>query len=100
MTAFWIALAYGVLVFAYGPTRALHRFDPAWDLSYGVYVYGFPCQQMAAALWTGIRPLPLCVVALSMTLPLAAASWLVVERPALRLKAGWPRAKAAVTAAA
>lgn len=51
------------------------------DLSYGLYIYAFPIQQWLAShgqlsVWTS----------LAATLPFAAASWLLVEGPALRLK--------------
>jgi peptidoglycan/LPS O-acetylase OafA/YrhL len=51
------------------------------DLSYGLYVYAFPVQQMLAAqghlsFWTSVAA----------ALPFAAASWFLVERPVLRLK--------------
>ncbi|MFY0407477.1 acyltransferase family protein [Solicola sp. PLA-1-18] len=61
------------------------------DISYGMYIYGFPVQQAVvlagAATWS---PLALAVTALVLTVPLAAASWILVERPALRLKARRP----------
>lgn len=55
------------------------------DISYGVYIYAFPVQQLLVL--TGIHEVNLLlydVVALACTVPLAVASWLVVERPAMR----------------
>ena len=51
------------------------------DLSYGLYIYAFPLQQVLAmhgmlSLWT----------AMAATLPFAAASWFLIEKPALRFK--------------
>jgi len=64
---------------------------PRWrftqDLSYGTYVYAFPMQQLLACV--GLATLPMAVfagLAIAVTLPVAAASWFLVERPALRLK--------------
>jgi peptidoglycan/LPS O-acetylase OafA/YrhL len=58
------------------------------DLSYGVYIYGFPIQQLLIIAGLGVlAPLPFAVIATLVTLPLAAASWFVVEKPAMRLKA-------------
>jgi len=57
------------------------------DLSYGVYVYAFPVQQ--ALLMVGVvRGGWLGFVAMSVacTLPLAALSWFLVERPVTRLR--------------
>jgi peptidoglycan/LPS O-acetylase OafA/YrhL len=56
------------------------------DLSYGLYIYAFPVEQLLAShgllsFWT----------ALAATLPFAAASWFLVEAPALRLKPGATR---------
>jgi peptidoglycan/LPS O-acetylase OafA/YrhL len=65
----------------------LQRVGRANDISYGVYIYAFPVQQLlvlygAAALgvWGFIALATIC------TVPLAFASWIVVERPAMRLK--------------
>lgn len=55
------------------------------DFSYGLYIYAFPVQQVLAE--QGRLNFALSVAC---TLPLAAASWFLVERPALRLK---PRAR-------
>lgn len=55
------------------------------DVSYGVYIYAFPVQQLLVL--TGIHQVNLFlydVVALACTVPLAVASWLLVERPAMR----------------
>ncbi|MCU1432638.1 MAG: acyltransferase 3, partial [Actinotalea sp.] len=55
------------------------------DISYGVYIYAFPVQQLLVL--TGIHERGLLlydVVALACTVPLAVASWLLVERPVMR----------------
>ena len=61
------------------------------DLSYGTYLYGWQVQQVVVALAAehGWRPHPLVLflIALAGTLPLAWASWQIIEKPALRLKA-------------
>jgi peptidoglycan/LPS O-acetylase OafA/YrhL len=53
------------------------------DLSYGVYIYAFPVQQMLAAY----GQLNVATAVLGV-LPFAVASWFLVERPALKLKPG------------
>ena len=58
------------------------------DLSYGVYIYAYPVQQLLVLLGTaswGVAVNSLLVVLL--TLPLALLSWTLVEKPALRAKA-------------
>lgn len=57
------------------------------DLSYGVYVYAYPVAQALTVLQVpqaGVVPFVAATVAA--TLVLAAASWFLVERPALRLR--------------
>ena len=56
------------------------------DLSYGIYIYAFPIQQMLAS--QGRLNLITAVLAV---LPFAAMSWFLVERPAMRLKPGPPQ---------
>jgi peptidoglycan/LPS O-acetylase OafA/YrhL len=83
------------LVLAYVIVWAAVRIPLRWthDLSYGTYIYAFPIAQCLTALGLnrlGIIPLALACVAV--TLPIAAASWYFVERPALQLKRfrlGW-----------
>jgi peptidoglycan/LPS O-acetylase OafA/YrhL len=57
------------------------------DLSYGVYIYAFPIQQ-ALLLWGfgSIGWAAFTGLSIVCTLPLAAASWFAVERPAQRLR--------------
>jgi peptidoglycan/LPS O-acetylase OafA/YrhL len=56
------------------------------DYSYGIYIYAFPVQQALVALfpqggaWLNIG------LGLALTLPFAALSWHLVEKPALRWK--------------
>lgn len=57
------------------------------DLSYGLFLYGYPVQQMLMACVPDLEPGGLCIAATLCALPLAAASWFLVERPALRWKA-------------
>lgn len=57
------------------------------DVSYGVYVYGWPLQVLIAKA-TDLNEswLLFAVVSLLVTLAFAAASWFGVERPAMRLR--------------
>lgn len=57
------------------------------DLSYGIYIYAWPVQQIEVALLGAQMPyLVLLSITLPMTLALAAASWHLVEKQALRFK--------------
>ena len=53
------------------------------DLSYGVYIYAFPIQQ-----WLATQGQLNVATAVLAVLPFAAASWFLVEKPALKLKPG------------
>jgi len=76
-------LAYGLLwVASVVPCPRLIQRN---DISYGVYIYAFPVQQLL--ILTGVQNLGLPVydvVALACVVPLATASWLLVERPVMR----------------
>lgn len=77
------ALGHLALVLAFRlPLRALRA-----DLSYGVYIYGWPVAQTLAHLRPDTPAPVLAVVSLAAVLPLALASWILVESPALRRRA-------------
>lgn len=63
---------------------ALHRLG---DLSYGIFLYGFPVQQLVASRggWTHHWWINLAI-ALPITIGLAWLSWTLVEKPVLGLK--------------
>ena len=57
------------------------------DISYGVYIYGFPAQQLLVAATGPAWPVWLhSLTALAVACCLAWVSWKAVEQPALRLK--------------
>ena len=61
------------------------------DLSYGLYIYSFPLQQVLAE-----HGRLNVLTSLALALPFAAASWFLVEKPALRLKTRLPGAASLV----
>lgn len=56
------------------------------DLSYGIYVYAYPIQQILIAAWPGIHSIILMLLAMLIVTPIALLSWKFIEQPALRLK--------------
>ncbi len=64
----------------------LSAFTDKNDLSYGVYILGWPVQQLLLLNFPGISPTGNALAALAIVLPVAFLSWRFVEKPALRLK--------------
>lgn len=65
----------------------IKSFDRKADLSYGIYIYAFPVQQMLSQI--GVQAAGVWVYSLAaaiLTIPFATASYFLVERPALKLK--------------
>lgn len=56
------------------------------DLSYGVYIYAFPIQQIIISAIGPHQPLTVFYLALPPVLSLAALSWHFIEAPCLRVK--------------
>jgi len=80
---FYAALFYGSLVVATWPPLARARMPG--DFSYGIYLYGFPLQQLMVDLfpmWNAHRNQ---AASLAAALLAGACSWYLVERPAMRL---------------
>jgi peptidoglycan/LPS O-acetylase OafA/YrhL len=64
----------------------VHVPESIGDVSYGLYVYAFPVQQLVVWLYPAIGPWGLFCAALPATFVLAWFSWHLVERPALAMK--------------
>ena len=79
-------LGYGALWLGARDWGRWSAFAGRTDLSYGIYVFGWPVGQMITATLPGIGWLPLLVLNLALVVPLALLSWELVERPALSLK--------------
>ncbi len=91
MTPAWI-FGLPAAVVALGSLRSVRL--PA-DISYGLYIYAFPLQQILA----GEHRLSFAT-ALAVTAPFAIASWYLVEKPALRLKPGGGQRTATISTSA
>ncbi len=83
-----IAIPYLVLCAAYLSSGGLRRLTRPGDVSYGIYLFAFPVQQMIFELWGGSGPSPLTLALLAFPVAylLAFASWHGVERRALLFK--------------
>ncbi|GBG36918.1 acyltransferase family protein [Mycobacterium montefiorense] len=80
-----IPLAYAIVVS--GSLIHNRRLSLRTDLSYGMYIYSYPAQQMLAVCGlAGLNTLAFFVLGVITTLPLAALSWFLVEKPALLCK--------------
>lgn len=62
------------------------RFELRNDISYGMYLYAFPVQQLLIAKFAGLGFWPTMVLAVLLTGACALVSWRLVEQPALTLK--------------
>ena len=83
-------LPYGVLLLYLGVTLPLTWVGRRRDISYGMYIYGWPVQVLLILAVPGLTiDAPIVVditVVVAVTAVFAAASWLLVEAPALRYK--------------
>jgi peptidoglycan/LPS O-acetylase OafA/YrhL len=78
---------YAVLWLALSPSAPLPRLAKYGDFSYGIYILAFPVQQVVAQTMAGRGTWYLNVlISAPIVLALAAASWFLIERPALALK--------------
>jgi peptidoglycan/LPS O-acetylase OafA/YrhL len=78
------ALAYGTFCIAYAPKIPLPWFVE--DYSYGIYIFGWPVEQLIAHFWPSMGPYRMTVVALAVAWILGAASWHLIEKNALKWK--------------
>lgn len=98
----WIAVPYCVLAVGLASTPVLRRAARFGDLSYGLYLWAFPVQQLVV-LVVGVLPVAVnLVVVVALTATLAFASWHLLEKRALkaRFRLPWFRAQAASAHAA
>lgn len=93
LTAIWseivlyLVLPYAVLSFAYASPAAFAKVGRFGDFSYGLYLFGFPVQQMIVAI-LGHEMGPILNFAFSfiISLFLSVVSWHLVEKRAQSLK--------------
>lgn len=91
-----VPLAYATIVS--GALVRNKRSTLRTDLSYGVYIYAFPVQQLMVICGLGnMNVAAFWVIATAASLPIAALSWHLLERPAMSLKSRIIRGRSAPT---
>lgn len=84
--------AYGYVIFLvtfFCTVSFLKHFawiDKYGDYSYGIYLYGWPAQQLTACVFPDFSGTQNCLTASAIAIVCGAASWHLVEKRALRLK--------------
>lgn len=96
MVLLWLVVPYFVCTFAYRSPALMTRAN-GYDYSYGIYIYAFPIQQVFGLIGSQ-RGWPWFTVLLASavcTVLAAAASWYLIEKPALSFKRFIGRARRA-----
>jgi peptidoglycan/LPS O-acetylase OafA/YrhL len=84
-------LPLAFLLILLGCVLPLQGVGSKYDISYGVYIYAWPVQQFVTLVAGPLLPIPLdLLIVIAITVPLAFASCVLIERPALRLKRSVP----------
>lgn len=82
----FLLAGYGAVMLAAVPTGRLRSWANRCDLSYGVYIYGWPTSQALVWALPGITPTALALLSLLLSGLLAWLSWTWVERPSLQAR--------------
>lgn len=81
---FGVLIIYGSLLFAFSRKLTLPRgLD---DYSFGIYLYGWPIQQLLFELVPGIGPYRMALLSIPLSIVAGALSWHLVEKRALQLR--------------
>ncbi|MCA0436940.1 MAG: acyltransferase [Austwickia sp.] len=89
-----VALSYGVLAAAHLLPAWARRIGAVNDVSYGIYIYAWPVAMLLEQCgFARAGYLPYLAATAVLTLALAVGSWVLVERPAMRLKSRGPGAR-------
>lgn len=80
-------LAYSYIIFylAYA-TKFINVDERIGDISYGIYIYAWPIQQIVAHFFLNFNPLGNTILSSIFVILIAYLSWHFVEKPALGLK--------------
>ena len=77
----YVSFAYSI-IFISSLSILLHL-RPANDYSYGLYIYGFVCQQIVANRWPSMSNYAGLSISVPLAFAFAAASWHCIERPSI-----------------
>ncbi len=84
-----LAVAYATIVFGERPIEPIWRIGSRNDVSYGLYLYAYPVQQLLVA--SGVTSvIGLVATSVPIATACAFASWRLIEAPALRRKPARP----------
>lgn len=86
-----IATGYVALLLGSIPLPGIREFSNRIDLSYGVYIVGWPISQTLVWLSPGIGTIQLVATSIVLALGLAALSWHLIEKPSLRARGTFER---------
>jgi peptidoglycan/LPS O-acetylase OafA/YrhL len=81
-----VFLTSTIMFLALDERLVVARASEGADLSYGIYLYAYPIQQILVSLLGPHDAYLDAALALLLTIPLAAMSWSLIEKPALDLK--------------
>ena len=82
---FCVTGGYCIFFIAFKKIRLFKIFQNLPDVSYGIYLYGWPTQKLLLWYCPAMSPWLLFIVALSISTIVALCSWYIVESPVLQL---------------
>lgn len=77
---------YALLYMASRRSELLSHFNRLPDVSYGVYLYGWPLQKLLLWHFPGLSPWVLFALSAPASIVAGMISWYLIEKPALRFK--------------
>jgi peptidoglycan/LPS O-acetylase OafA/YrhL len=77
---------YLLFALAFARSSAFDRFQAIPDISYGVYLYGWPVQKLMFWYWPAMSPWSGFGLTCLACAVLGCLSWYIIEKPSLRLK--------------
>jgi peptidoglycan/LPS O-acetylase OafA/YrhL len=82
----WVFLPYAILAAGLASTPVIRRAARFGDLSYGVYLWAFPIQQVVILAFGTLRMSVNLPLVTALSLAFAWGSWHAIEGPSMRLK--------------